>query len=215
MDPMMMAQAGSALAGLIASLTQGQGGDNMLKHQRDAIRRQEAYTEASVNPLHPWAKALSGAIRNEMQRDAANSALKGMIARQRSRARGYGGALGNPARRDESTSSALADAFMKSGLIAQQEASKRLGQAGGQQTSFQWNPLNQQQQAQNTANFNNRYGMMTGAPVQIAGLYELLSGMFGGSNSMPGAYGSDGRMSGMSPSGTMLTSLSGMQGGGV
>ena len=211
----MMAQAGSSIAGLIAQLTQGQGGDNMLKKQRDAIRTQEAYTAASVNPNHPWAKALSGAIQQKMNEDAAQSVIANIINTHRARARGYTGAIGNNMRRDEGNSSALAKLFMNSGLQARQLASNQLAQAGQQRTSLQWQPLNEQQQLMNATNQQNRYGMATGLPFMGAGLAEMLSGLFTGGNMQPGSYGSDNRMSGMSPDGTMLKSYSGMLGGGV
>ncbi len=212
----MIAQAGSSLMGLIAQLTQGQGGDNMLKNQRDAIRRQEAYTEASIDPNHPWAKALSGAIQQKMNDDAAQSVIANIINTHRARARGYTGAIGNNMRRDEANSSALAKLFMNSGLQARQLASQQLAQAGQQRTSLQWQPLNEQQMLQNITNQQNRYGMATGMPFMVNGLAELFSGMFGNSTTADGStYGSDDRRSGMSPDGTMLKSYSGMLGGGV
>ena len=176
------AGAASAVAGLITQLMQGPPDNSAYKAQRDLMRRQQMYQQASVDPTHPWNKALTNQITQQLQADAARSIMADLITKQRARARGYGGALGQASRQDESRSGALAEAFMRAGITGQREASGQLAAAGGSpagltQNMGQYADTNMMNQmAQNKTQVNQ---VMT-APYVMGGLAELIQRMFSG-----------------------------------
>ena len=195
------AGAASAIGGLISQIMQGAPDNSAYKEQRDLMRRQRRYQEASVDPTHPWARALSGQIRQQLQQDAAASIMADLIRKQRMRARGYGAALGNPARQDEARSGALAKAFQQAGTIAREEAARKLSAAGGNPAHLTANMCQYAEQdlAQCYAKNQTQTNQVMGAPYIAAGLANLFKQLFGGEGGDGSTYGTDNRRSGMNP----------------
>lgn len=119
----IISSIGSNIAGMF-----GSRGDRDVER---ALAEQREYMRASVDPNHPWARALSAAIREQMQREAAQALMEEMRMRRRLIAAGNLPAGIDASRRDEARSQALAQAWMNAVVAAQQDAQQRLAQAAG------------------------------------------------------------------------------------
>jgi len=208
--PLVM--AGIAMLPSLLSAMKGASGSSAptsgySKDSRDALRRQTAYQEASVNPQHPWAQALSGQIKQMLEQQAAKGIQEDMLLRRRAIAAGNTTAGIDPSRRDEARSNALVQAFQKSGSQAQMAAAEQLSRAGqmaqGQTAGYMG--LAEQDMLTKNTNQQNQQAGMSGIASILPGLMNLFGGMGGGGSS----YGGTGQ-------GMMLRDVkTGMLGGGV
>lgn len=224
MDPMTIASLLSSIASVGGGISGIMGSDKpqSYKDARDALRRQQEYTEASVNPNHPWFQALSAIIRNQLQRQAARGISEDMLQRRRAISAGNLPAGIDASRRDEARSKAITQAFMdaktQGNLMAQKSLSNAAGYPSASNVQGYSGLINMEQDLkdQKTGNIIN-FGQA--APFSIENIIDIIGKMFGGSavdKYGVGSYGSDSRLSGTSPLGGMLrSSYTGMLGGGV
>lgn len=214
----------STISSVGSSISGAFGGSDpqSYKDARDALRKQQEYTEASVNPNHPWFQALSATIRNQLQRQAAKGISEDMLQRRRAISAGNLPAGIDASRRDEARSKAITQAFINARTQGNLMAQKSLSEAAGYpSTSIVQGYTNligteqdlSDQKSKNTANLGQS------SPFSIANIIDIIGKMFGGSavdKYGVGSYGSDGRLSGRAPSGLLLRSpYTGALGGGV
>lgn len=181
MDPMTMMAAMSAASSLMQSaggLFGGTKAGGMEKDARDALRRQSEYSAASVNNDHPWNKALTGMIKEQLQREAASSVVDDMRMRRRAIAAGNFPAGTATSRQDESRSAALAKSFINAAVKGQLAANEQLNRAAGQQGSAAsgYMDLNTVQNARQGAQKQNMYNFGANAPFAIGSLLKMFQG---------------------------------------
>lgn len=218
MDPMTIAAMVSMISSLGSGIAGSINGPKEDKRTRDALRTQQEYMNASVDPNHPWTQALSSLIKDQLQQEAASGLSEEMRQRRRLLSAGRLPAGMDTSRRDEAQSGAISRAFMDASKLGMQGALQRLGQAAGQQGSIVqgWSQygagesLNSQTQQANMANLGQS------GPFALANLYKMFQGMGGGASGPVGSYGGDaGRLSGVNPSTGQFIVANGMMGGGV
>ena len=180
--PFGLPELGAALGGFVTDLIQGKPDQSAYKAQRDQLRTQQEYQKASIDPTHPWNVGLTNQLQAKMQQDAAHSVFTNLIEQQRAKARGYTGAT-NASRQDEATSGSLMKAFMNAGVTARAEASKRLAAAAGNPDAVaaHLGDYANQNLAQQYANNQTQTNQVMSTPYLANGLWNALSGMFGGS----------------------------------
>jgi hypothetical protein len=188
MDPMTLMAAistGSSLLQGLSGIAGGTKAGGMEKDARDALRRQSEYSQASVDQSHPWNRALTASIKEQLQREAASSIMDEMRMRRRAIAAGNFPAGTATSRQDESRSAALAKSFINAAIKGQLGANEMLNRAAGQQGSVAggYMDLNTVQNARQGAQKQNMFGFGANAPFAIGNLIK----MFSGSNNEPDA----------------------------
>ena len=181
MDPMTIMAAISVASSLYQGISGAAAGSKATgneKAARDALRRQTEYSEASVNTNHPWNKALSASIKEQLQREAASSIVDDMRMRRRAVAAGNFPVGTNSSRQDESRSAALAKSFISAAVNGQMAANQQLSRAAGQQggAADGYMGLNTVQNARQGAQTQNRFNVGANAPFAIGELIKMFQG---------------------------------------
>ena len=212
--PAMISMASS----LMSSMRGASSNTAVDPNVRDAARTQQEYVNASVNPNHPWTKAMARMLSDELQKQAASGLSEEMRQRRRLLSTGRLTEGMDTSRRDEAQSGAISRAFMDASTIGMKQAMSSLGQAAGAQGNA-FNALNQysqQTQAGAETQRQNQTNLGQSGPFALMNMFNMFKGMFGGGDTTPGSYGGDtGRLSGVNPHTGQMIIGNGMQGGGV
>lgn len=212
--PAMISMASS----LMSSMNAASNNYAMDRNARDAVRTQQEYLNASVDPNHPWTRTMARMLTDKLQEEAASGLSDEMRLRRRALAAGRLPEGINTSRRDEAHAGAVSRAFMDASTIGMKTALDSLGRAsGGQAGVFNaWNQYGQQLQAGAEAQRQNQANLGQNGPFALFDMFNMFKGMFGGGDTTPGSYGGDtGRLSGVNPHTGQMIVGNGMQGGGV
>lgn len=174
----------AALMSSISSLASGISGafqDNKPdKDYRDAIRRQQEYSEASINPNHSWTRALADTITQQLKEEAAGALSEESRQRRRLLAAGRTPVGIASSRVDESRTGALARSFIDAARMGLTGSMQQLGRAAGVQGSIAENfgdynevsSLGKQTQRQNMTQLGQS------GPFAAANIFQIIKNMF-------------------------------------
>ncbi len=216
MDPMTWAAiigAAVSIAGTLASSAQGTSGGGYTKDARDAARLQQEYASFATNPNHPYTKALTNVITEQMQNDAASALMDEMRLRRRQVAAGNMVAGVDNARRDEANSYTLQRSFIDARKAGLQTAMRQLSAMAGQQGAANtYSNLAGYQNLQQQTNNANMWQGLSNIPSLLTSMYQMYGGSGGTTPAAQYANGSVGSGAGLYNSPMLAQAFSGMLG---